>query len=486
MRSLAARFSFAFVVLLLAFGLLVALLTRQVFAAHEDETLQRLSHGLAAHIVGHWPDITLTDPDAAERAAREELLTMLSAVNPSIQVYVLDADGRVDAYIGEPGMVREFQVDLEAIRAFLSGADLPLRGTDPMGSGRLRLFSAAMFPPRPGDLRPPGYLYIVLDGASRDLVSGELGTGRFRNAALAGSAAALVLTMCIGLVLVARLSRPLRRLAARIASYGDQGAHEAPVSGDEVAAIDAAFVRMTQRLEEEARRRAAADAAHRETLAGVAHDLKTPLTALYGQLEALSGIAADDPGLRQRLLMAALGQSDRVRRLSHQLFELAALEGKAEMGQGERFLVDELVSDAVQKFDGLPGPGIVHLDNAAPGPLEVEGDIELVERAITNLIDNALRHAGQHGPVEVSLRREGRHAEILVADRGPGLPQELLARLNQGDPLWSPELRRARGGIGGLGLAIAQKVAFLHGGALRSATRADGVNRMCLALPLAA
>lgn len=318
--SLAARLSLAVVLLLLAFGLLVAIISRNALSAHEDEALQRLSHGLAAHIVSNWPDITLTDPDAAEKRAREELLTMLSSVNPGIQVYVLDADGRVDAYIGEPGMVRQFQVDLAPIRDFLEGAELPLRGTDPMGSDRPRLFSAAMFPAKPNDT---------------------------------------------------------------------------------------------------------------------------------------------------------------------QLFELAALEASTEVVRSERFLLDELVTDAVQKFEGIGQPTTVHLAGTPPGPVAVDGDLELIERAITNLIDNAMRHGGD-APVLVSLRREGATAEIVVEDGGPGLRSELGRRLEQGDPVRDPALRRPGGGIGGLGLAIAQRIAVLHGGALKPLHAPDGGTKLCLALPLAA
>ncbi len=121
-RSFTARLTLALALLLLAYGALVGLLGRHVAAEHEQEALQRLSHGLARHIVEHWPEITLTDPDQADRAARAALLSMLMVVNPGIQVYVLDADGRVEAYIGDPGMVRQEQVDLQAVRNFMAGA----------------------------------------------------------------------------------------------------------------------------------------------------------------------------------------------------------------------------------------------------------------------------------------------------------------------------------------------------------------------------
>ena len=177
-RSFTIRLTLALAVLLLACGAFVALLGRQVAAQHEQESLQRLSRGLARHIVGHWPEITLADPGLAERAARAALLSMLMVVNPGVQAYVLDAEGRIAAYIGEPGMVRQEQVDLRRVRAFPDGAALPLRGTDPMGSVELRIFSAAMFPPRATDVRPPGYLYLVLDGQARDQVAGQLSQRR--------------------------------------------------------------------------------------------------------------------------------------------------------------------------------------------------------------------------------------------------------------------------------------------------------------------
>ncbi|GAC1340488.1 MAG: hypothetical protein NVSMB18_10680 [Acetobacteraceae bacterium] len=112
---------------------------------------------------------------------------MLTVVNPNIQVYLLDVDGRVAAYIGEPGMVQVERVDLVQVRAFLEGARLPLRGTNPMG-GADRIFSAAMFPPSPTDRRPPGYLYIVhVDRRGRAAAAAQ-GLGRGAGAEQQGAA----------------------------------------------------------------------------------------------------------------------------------------------------------------------------------------------------------------------------------------------------------------------------------------------------------
>jgi signal transduction histidine kinase len=226
-------------------------------------------------------------------------------------------------------------------------------------------------------------------------------------------------------------------------------------------------------------------------MAGVAHDLRTPLTALHGHLEALSHDIAMPAPERRRVLNVVLAQSDKVRRLSQQMFELAALQSTTEIPLRERFRLDELVADSVSKFQppgvSVADPG-VRLVGEAPGALEVEGDLQLVERAITNLIDNALRHGQTATPVKVSLNADGQRAQVVVEDDGPGLPPDLHGRLADGRSLRDPPVKRSSGGIGGFGgfgLAIAQRVALLHGGSLQPLPSPAGGTRLCLTLPLA-
>jgi signal transduction histidine kinase len=422
-------------------------------------------------------------------------MNMLMTVNPGIEVYLLDADGRVDAYIGEPGMVRRDRVALGPVRAFLAGAALPLRGTDPKTGRDDRIFSAAMFPPGPGDARPPGYLYIVLEGQARTQVAGPIGQRGALRSAGGAAGLALVATLAIGALVVRRLTRPLHALALRMRRFsvapGTSPPERAAASagGDEIATMTRAFDEMTRRIEHEVRAQAAQAAAHRELMANVAHDLRTPLTALHGHLEALvhGGTPQAPPGAAhapapvraQRLLDAALAQSEKVRRLTQQLFELATLQATDQVTRRERFRLDELVADTVQKFE-LHAQ--VRLAGPAPGGVELDGDLQLIERALTNLIDNALRHAGD--PVAVRLERDACCARIVVEDCGPGLPREIARRLNDGAALRTPPLPRPGGGVGGLGLAIAQRIAALHGGRLHVLPAPGGGARMGLDLPL--
>lgn len=429
--SFAGRLTLTFALLLGAFGTAMLTLGAHVAAEREAAALQTLSAGLARHVVEHWPVVRATHIDATDAGSRERLIEMLMTVNPGIQVYTLDAQGKVVSYLGPPGMVREHQVSLQAIQRFLAGAPLPLRGTDPMTGHGTRLFSAAMFPPTPGESAAPGYLYIVLDGVVRRDAAGSVQNHGLAYVGTTFALGVVGLTLALGAWAFARQAHAERELIR-------------------------------------AERERELAATHREHMAQLAHDLRTPLTALHGLLEALP----EDEGVRSR----ALAQSNRVRRLTQQLFELAALEAMQEVTQRAPFALDELVSDTVQKF----GSG-VQLDGPAPSRIEVQGDWQLVERALSNLIENALRYA-KH--VRVTLTQEGGDACIRVEDDGPGLPDALAARLSAGASLRGLPLPRAGGGIGGLGLAIAQRVAILHGGRLAPLPTASGSAGACLGLAL--
>lgn len=492
MRSFAARLAGAMLLAMLSYGLFVAWLFHHQALRLEHEGLQRVAHGLAGHIVRQWPQLDAGAGHGGSGheapAAREAVLAMLRVVNPAVQVYVLDADGGVAAYLGEPGMVQTPRVDLDPIRRFLAAGALPLRGTDPMGGSEGRLFSAAMFPPRPGDSRPPGYLYIVLDRPGGVTATDRVPSG---GSALVVVALGLAVTLALAGFALLRLTRPLQKLARTMNAMGPQ-AERGPTTttGDEVQVLQRSLMDMTSRLQAQQDAEREQAARHRETLAGIAHDLRTPLTALHGHLEALgpADAALNDPGSldrRRRLHASALQQSEKVRRLSQQLFELATLQATDTVIARERFRLDELVGDTVQKFELDPQAPGVCLAGDAPGRVEVAGDLQLVERALTNLIDNARRHGARDSVVRVGLRREGGLAQIWVDDQGPGLPAELNARLQRGQSLREPPIPHPRGGMGGLGLAIAQRVALLHGGRLRPLPKPDGGTRLCLELPTA-
>jgi hypothetical protein len=285
--SFTARLSLALAALLFGFGCLVAVVGERVLANQQQETLQRLSQGLAQHIVDHWP--SLSQPADVETPGKlDSVLDMLMVVNPAIEVYVLDADGRIRAYLGDPAAVRQRRVDLAPVQAFLADAALPLLGTDPKTSAATGIFSAAPLAAPPG--QPPGYLYVVLQGQASKQIAGGLGRERLWRSAGLMLGIALLATLALGLVTLTQLTRPLRELAGRMGGYrAADGQPTVRLDGDEVATMGAAFDQLTSRVEDHIDEQARIQAAHHEVVVNVAHDLRTPLTALHGHLGRCSG-----------------------------------------------------------------------------------------------------------------------------------------------------------------------------------------------------
>ena len=147
-----------FAVLLLACCGASAWLQMTASARHEREVTQRLSLGLAAHIAGN---AELMQRNGLNPSAVHALFDKLMAVNPSVEVYLLDQQGRIVGQAAPAGHLKHDKVDLAPVRRLLAGAPLPILGDDPRGGGSAKVFSAA---PLQADGRNAGYVYVVLSG----------------------------------------------------------------------------------------------------------------------------------------------------------------------------------------------------------------------------------------------------------------------------------------------------------------------------------
>lgn len=114
------------------------------------------------------------------------------------------------------------------------------------------------------------------------------------------------------------------------------------------------------------------------------------------------------------------------------------------------------------------------------GPLPAFGDRDMIQQAVANLLDNALKFSPEGGVIALSARLEGAQVRIVISDQGPGIPQEDLARATE--RFFRGETARSTPGSG-LGLALVVAVAQLHGGTLVLADAAPGL-RAELSLPM--
>jgi signal transduction histidine kinase len=166
------------------------------------------------------------------------------------------------------------------------------------------------------------------------------------------------------------------------------------------------------------------------------------------------------PAERRRYLDIALSQSRKVGRLAQELFELARLESGLVQPEPERFALPELLQDVLQKFEPAAearGQRVV-LDVEPAIPL-VNADLAMIERVLTNLLDNAIRHTPRGTTVQVRVQAKARGVQVEVSDTGTGIPPAL----REGLFTRASALRATRDDSGGLGLVIVQRMLQLNG-----------------------
>ncbi|MFG6446773.1 sensor histidine kinase [Roseateles sp. BYS180W] len=251
------------------------------------------------------------------------------------------------------------------------------------------------------------------------------------------------------------LARPFERLArAAGAMQADQALMPLPVEGPlEAQQATTLFNAMQARITEQVRQRQA-------LLAGIAHDLRGPLTRMQLRLEGMAASTPEGAALRR--------DAEEMARLLEQSLTLLSRGVEAEPLQvlDLRALADSVVDDLNELY-GVDAA-------AAPPPLSCRGELPPVQarplalrRALNNLLDNAIRHGGGG---ELRLSEEGAQVLIEICDRGPGLAAELL------DHVLQPYVQAPQSSPGGwgLGLAIAHQVAVAHGGSLSLHAREGG------------
>ena len=246
-------------------------------------------------------------------------------------------------------------------------------------------------------------------------------------------------------------------------------------SDDEFGAWAAAFNDMAAALEAKIGALAEAQARERRFTANVAHDLRSPLTALIGEARQLAMQARDLPPRFQRLTGMLVADVDRLCRLTEDLLEISRLDSGQEPPEVEPVDAGVLVK-GVLRSHGCSDTVALEAQHVV-----LTTDRRRLERIVANLVENAVTHAGVG--MHVRVAREHDHAVIAVADAGPGIPAAALPHVF--DRQFKAD--RSRSGRGsGLGLAIARENARLLGGDITASSTPGEGSVFTLRLPVAA
>jgi two-component system phosphate regulon sensor histidine kinase PhoR len=200
-------------------------------------------------------------------------------------------------------------------------------------------------------------------------------------------------------------------------------------------------------------------------VANVSHELKTPITSIKGFLETLADGAVDDPRTARRFLAIALRQADRLNAIIEDLLSLSRIEQEAESGQLPCSLesIREILVGAVEVCRTKAESKNVDLNVHCEDGLRAEVNAPLLEQAVVNLVDNAIKYSDAGSTVDVAAVAHDVSISIVVRDHGSGIEATHLPRLFERFYRVDKARSRTLGGTG-LGLAIVKHIAAAHGG----------------------
>ncbi|MFD6568508.1 ATP-binding protein [Micromonospora profundi] len=311
------------------------------------------------------------------------------------------------------------------------------------------------------------YVLTVEDGIAADVV-------QLRNALLAGWVLVVLLAAGVGHALARRTLEPVGR-ASRAARALTEGllATRLPVRGrDEFSDWAASFNEMAEALEAKIAALAAAQARERRFTADVAHELRTPVTALVAAASLLRGHLDQLPDDARPAARLLVGDVVRLRRLVEDLMEISRLDAGRERPSVEPVDAAALLHGIVATR-GWSARVLISAD-----PIVLRTDSRRLERVLANLVSNAVEHGG--GEIRATVAAAGPLVVVEVTDQGPGIPAEHLPRLF--DRFYKADPSRSAAGSG-LGLSIAREQATLLGGVLSVRSEPGVGTRFRLELP---
>jgi heavy metal sensor kinase len=262
--------------------------------------------------------------------------------------------------------------------------------------------------------------------------------------------------------------------ARRISAQYLESRLDVPGTGDELEHLATTFNGMLDRLDRAFKRL-------RQFSAATSHELRTPLTIMKGELEVALRRPRDVEEY-QRVLRTQLEALNEFTRTVEELLTLARSESGAGAVDWRPVELGTLARRVCQARRPLADSKGVRVEVEAHEAVWVRGEGRLLERVLSNLLDNALRHTPERGRVTIRTGVENEGAVVVVRDTGPGIPPEELPRLF--DRFFSRSAASARGFVGGLGLGLCRWIAEVHLGRIEASSPPGGGAAFSVFLPL--
>lgn len=495
--SLFARIALVFLLIMALLGSALLLVSQQMSHYYSQQVLQQLNHPVAGYVTEQRQ---LIDANGLlDQASLDALSSHAMVLNPALEIYVLDRQGKILGHNLPAEQVQMGSVDLTPVRQYLdlyaaseSNANpsslpvsrhLPLYGDDPGLPVEDNIFSAAEIRDPTGQ-RTLGYVYAVIGGR---LYQGLQETAFEEYAFSVGGLlmlscvlAALITGWLVFFAMTRRLSLLRNTMLKYDLLYPELSTLEQlPISNpnqrqDEIDQLTLAFRQMAAHIHQQFTRLQSVDQNRRELIANVSHDLRTPLAAAQGYIETamIKASECETQVELQQHLQVSIRQCRRLSQLIDELFELSRLQAENTHPNLEPFSLMELAHDCLQEFQLKASKLGIRLDiQGNQQDAYVTADIAMIQRVLQNLIDNALRHTPSGGQVQLHIKSMQGGTRIEVEDTGCGISHHDIPHIF--DRYYSAKRSPPPAAISispnqhtststGLGLAIVKRILDLH------------------------
>ncbi len=424
-----------------------------------QETNQKLDSEIAPHIAAENQCFI---NGKANDAALKNVFHSIMIINPSLEVYLLDKQGKILTYFAPNKVVKLKYVSLEPIQKFISSKDKPfVLGPDPRNADRKKAFSAAKVYE---DSVFRGYIYVILGGEEYDNATQLVFGSYILSLGLKSMMITLIGVAIISLIALGFITRNMRKIIFVIRNFknGNLDQRIKLKGKGELSEFADSFNEMADTIVRNIEDMKTMDNLRRELVANVSHDLRTPLAAVQGYIETIllksESLSEED---RKKYMHTILSSTERLKKLVEELFELSKLEARETKPKPEAFSIAELVQDVQQKNQIIAESKKIDLKLNFPYDLPlVYADIGMMEKVLQNLIDNAIKFTPASGSVTIRLQNFGDKIITYVKDSGSGIRKDdlkyIFDRYHKADNKSS-----SNEGLG-LGLAIVKKILEIH------------------------
>ncbi len=481
-KNLFWRLSGALLLLLIILGVAYVSITTYYSRKYYQETTQRLNAHVAREML---TEVTPFVNGEVNEEAVGKIMHSMMAVNPSLEVYLLDPEGSILKYVVLDKNVRLKNINLEPIRKFVadSGETFVL-GDAPRNPGEQTIFSATEVHDSTGALM--GYVYMVLASEEYENIAGALSTSYFMKLGTQTFVVTLIAAFGLGILLITLLTRNLRVIIQTVKRFeeGDYNARIPVNQSGELSDLSSTFNHMADTILKNIEELKEVDKLRRELIANVSHDLRSPMSVIQGYIETMIMKGNDlSPEEQRKYLEIIFKSSEKLNKLVADLFELSRLEARQVKVHRERFNLNELLQDTAQQYQLKADEKGINLKTHLTPDAIVNADIALMQRAIQNLMDNALKYTPPNGEVTVEAGHNNNHVEVVISNSGKGIPEDQLPHIFDRYFMMDKEKHGIDGS--GLGLAIVKKIMDIHDAQINVSSRPDDNTTFRFSLPAA-